>query len=135
MARGSSEMLEQMSADLIRIFEHGPRSDCRPLTHGCIALSGEPVADLNMIVLTSGAERSELDEALDAVRQKNTDAILIVEEGADVVRGWAADAAEQAKTFRRDFAISVRYLLLSTALPCVRMIQNGTQRKWPWPSI
>ena len=91
MGRGSPEMLEQMSSDIIRVFGHGPRSDCRPLAHGCIALSGEPAADLNMIVLTSGAERSELDEALEAVRQKNTDAILIVEEGADVVRGWVAD--------------------------------------------
>lgn len=92
MAGTFSEMLEQTSADLIRIFRHGRRSDCRPLAHGCIALSGEPAADLNMVVLTSGAERSELDEALDAVRQKNTDAILIVEERADVARGWAADA-------------------------------------------
>jgi len=92
MAGTYSEMLEQMSADLIRIFRHAPRSDCRPLSHGCIALSGEPAADLNMVVLTNGAERSELEQALDAVRQKNTDAILIVEEGADAVREWAADA-------------------------------------------
>lgn len=92
MGRTYSQMLEQTSADLIRIFRHGPRSDCRPLAHGCIALSGEPAADLNMVVLTGGAERSELDEALDAVRQKDTDAILIVDEAADALRGWAADA-------------------------------------------
>lgn len=88
----SSKMLEQTSADLIRIFRHGPRSDCRLLAHGCIALSGEPEADLNMVVLTSGAEKSELDQALEAVRRKNVDAILVVEEGADGLRGWAADA-------------------------------------------
>lgn len=92
MAGTSPEMLEQTGADLIRIFSHGERSDCRPLAHGCIALSGEPAADLNMVVLTGGAEKSELNHALDAVRQKKVDAILIVEEGADVVRGWAADA-------------------------------------------
>jgi N-acetylglutamate synthase len=92
MAGTSSELLEQMAGDLIRIFEHGPRSECRPLARGCIALSGEPAADLNMVVLMSGADRSELDEALRAVRQKNTDAILVVEEGADELRGWAVDA-------------------------------------------
>jgi N-acetylglutamate synthase len=92
MARRFAKMLQQTSADLIRVFGHGPRSDCRPLPHGCIALSGEPAADLNMIVLTGEAEKSEFDDALEAVHRKNTDAILIVEEGADAVRGWAADA-------------------------------------------
>lgn len=88
----SSELIMQMSDEVVRVFEHGPKAACRMLAHGGIALSGEAAADLNMAFLTRKASRDELDEALAAVRACGVDALLVVEEGADVVRGWATEA-------------------------------------------
>jgi GNAT superfamily N-acetyltransferase len=87
-----SEMLMQMSADVVRLFGHGARSDCRKLVHGGVALSGEAAADLNMVLLTGAATKAELDEALAAVSAKGVDALLVVEEGAEAVRAWAVQA-------------------------------------------
>ncbi|MFN3943809.1 MAG: GNAT family N-acetyltransferase [Allosphingosinicella sp.] len=70
-------------------FGHGPRSDCRMLPHGGIALSGAPAADLNMIFLTKGASEEEREQAWDAVAAKGVDTLLVVEEGADELRAWA----------------------------------------------
>ena len=89
---GEAEMLIQTGADLVRVFEHGPRSDCRRLANGAIALSGETPADLNMILLAGGASRAEFDEALAAVERLQVEAILVVEEGGDALRAWAAEA-------------------------------------------
>ena len=90
MSKGASDMLKQTCSDIIQLFRHGDRADCRPLAHGGIALSGQQAADLNMVFLTSEADRSEFEEGLEAVRAKGVDALLIVEEGADEIRGWAS---------------------------------------------
>lgn len=92
MESRSSAMLSQTGADIVRHFEHGANSDCRKLSHGCIALSGEPAADLNMVFLTSGSTRADLDDALGTVKEKAVDALLIVEEGANDIRIWASEA-------------------------------------------
>ncbi|MDZ4369959.1 MAG: GNAT family N-acetyltransferase [Phenylobacterium sp.] len=86
------ETLMQMSHELVRLFGYGPRAECRMLEHGCIALSGEAAADLNMAVLTGQASGDDLDEVLAAVRAKGVDALLVVEEGADAVRAMATEA-------------------------------------------
>lgn len=92
MAGKAAEMFLQSGADAMRLFGCGDRVDCRPLTNGVIALSGQAAADLNMIFLTSDASREEFGECLVAVRLKAVDAILVVEEEGDAVRGWAAEA-------------------------------------------
>lgn len=91
MRHSPSEMLMQTCSDIVQIFAHGANADCRPLDHGAIALSGQQAADLNMVFLTRGAERSELQEGLQAVRSKGVDAILLIEEGVDNLREWATD--------------------------------------------
>jgi GNAT superfamily N-acetyltransferase len=91
MQQSPSEMLKQTCSDIIQILQHGARADCRTLSHGGIALSGQKAADLNMVFLTNGATRGELEEGLLAVRDKGVDALLIVEEGADDIRGWASE--------------------------------------------
>ncbi len=88
----SSELLMQTATDVARIFGHGPLADCRPLDNGCIALSGQPAADLNMVFLTAAARQDEFDDALTAIRDKGVDAILVVEENADEVRRMASNA-------------------------------------------
>jgi N-acetylglutamate synthase len=90
MRHSPSQMLMQTCSDIIQLFQHGPRADCRTLEHGGIALSGQNAADLNMVFLTSGASKVEFDEALSAVRAKGVDAILVLEEGADDLRHWAS---------------------------------------------
>lgn len=89
---GAAEMLIQTGADLVRVFEHGPRAECFGLAHGAVALSGEAAADLNMILLAGGASRAEYDEAMDAARRNRVDAILVIEDGAAEVRAWASEA-------------------------------------------
>lgn len=88
----SAEMILQMSSEVVRLLEHGAKADCRMLETGGIALSGEAAADLNMVFLTSDASRQDLDAVLAAVSAKGLDALLVVEDGADTVRGWAAEA-------------------------------------------
>jgi N-acetylglutamate synthase len=90
LAQSSSEMLMQTAADIVGFFEHGLRSDCRMLPHGGIALSGAPAADLNMVFLTKGASDDEREQALKAVEAQAVDTILILEEGAEELREWAA---------------------------------------------
>jgi ribosomal protein S18 acetylase RimI-like enzyme len=84
-------MLMQTCADIVGFFGHGDRSDCRMLPHGGVALSGAPAADLNMVFLTRGASVEEREQALDAVAEKGVDTILVVEEGAEELRAWAAE--------------------------------------------
>ena len=88
----AADMLIQTGADLVRVFEHAPRAECRRIANGAIALSGEAAADLNMILLTAGASRAELDESLAAAARLRVEAILVVEEGTDALRAWAAEA-------------------------------------------
>lgn len=106
----SSGLILQMGAEIIRIFGHSPKADCRVLDNGAIALSGESAADLNMAFLTAKAPHAALDEVLAAVSAKGVDALLLVEEGADTVRGWAAAAglAEvgQAPLMQHDGAVA-----------------------------
>ncbi|MFN3727685.1 MAG: GNAT family N-acetyltransferase [Allosphingosinicella sp.] len=83
----------QTGADIVRLFRHGAHSDCRMLPHGAIALSGAPAADLNMVFLTRGASAEECEQALDAVASKEVDTVLIIEEGAEDLRAWAAAKA------------------------------------------
>ena len=92
MAERAPEMFAQLGADAMRLFEHGDRAECRPLAHGAIALSGQTAADLNMIFLSRDASREEFAESLEAVRLKAVDTILVVEEEADAVQEWAAEA-------------------------------------------
>lgn len=92
MTGKSATLIMEMGAELVRLFGYGARAECRMLPHGAIALSGEGSADLNMAVLTADATRAELDDTLAAAAAKGVDAILVVEEGADGVRGWAAEA-------------------------------------------
>ena len=104
-------MLRQTGADIAGQFRHAANSDCRELGHGCIALSGEPAADLNMVFLTSGATLAEFDDALRAVRDRGVDALLVVEEGADEIRGWAsasgfADVGQMPLMERRSAAVT-----------------------------
>ena len=88
----SSGMLRQTGADIVRHFRHGAKSECRELSHGCIALSGEPAADLNMVFLARGSKRADFEDGLQAVMEKAVDALLIVEEGANDIRSWASEA-------------------------------------------
>jgi GNAT superfamily N-acetyltransferase len=90
MAQSSSDMLMQTAADIVGFFRHGPRSDCRMLPHGGVALSAAPAADLNMVFLTQGALGEEREQAFEAVQAKGVDTILIIEEGAEDLRRWAA---------------------------------------------
>ena len=90
MARSPSEVLMQTGADIVRLFERADGAECRMLPHGAIALSGAPAADLNMVFLTRHSSEDEREQAWDAVRAKGVDTILIVEEGAEDQRGWAA---------------------------------------------
>jgi ribosomal protein S18 acetylase RimI-like enzyme len=85
-------MLRQTGADILRHVRHGAKAYCRELCHGCIALSGEPAADLNMLFLASGSTRTDFDGGLRAVNDKAVDALLIVEEGAKDIRSWASEA-------------------------------------------
>jgi N-acetylglutamate synthase len=90
LTQPSSQMLMQTTADIVGLFGHGAHSDCRMLPHGGIALSGAPAADLNMVFLTRGASAEEREKALGAVANKGVDTILIIEEGAEELRAWAA---------------------------------------------
>lgn len=91
MGHASSAMLMQTAADIVGFFGYGPRSDCRMLPHGGIALSGAPAADLNMVFLTQGASEDEREQAFGAAQARGVDTILIIEEGAEELRRWATD--------------------------------------------
>ena len=71
----------QTGRDCVALFGHAPDADCRLLPHGWIALSGEPLAaDLNMLGLTADADENEFSQALDSVRGRGLDVLLIVDE-------------------------------------------------------
>jgi GNAT superfamily N-acetyltransferase len=76
-----SNPVSECAGDVFRLFEHGPKAMCRPLSHGSLALSGQPgVADLNMVVLAQGSRRDEFLTSLDTVRSGGLDALFVVDE-------------------------------------------------------
>lgn len=85
-----AEMLLQMGDDTLRIFGKAPHADCRKTVGARIAVSGEQQADLNMITLAEGASRAAYADGLAAVRKAGVDGLLVVDEAATDVAGWAA---------------------------------------------
>ncbi|MEI6485299.1 MAG: GNAT family N-acetyltransferase [Sphingomonadales bacterium] len=84
--------LLQMMDDIAGLMGQGPDALCRLHDHGGFVLSGAMAADLNMGFLTRLSPRAEFDEMLAAVRARGAPATLLIEDGADEVRHWAAAA-------------------------------------------
>lgn len=88
----SAKALSELSDDFVRLLSDAPRFRGGRLSNGGIAISGEPEADLNVVILCEGTSKDELREALDAIRDRGVDALLIADEEANDLRAWLADA-------------------------------------------
>jgi ribosomal protein S18 acetylase RimI-like enzyme len=90
MSSVSAKALSELSDDFIRLLSDAPRFRGGSLSKGGIAISGEPEADLNAVILCDGTSHEEFRGALDAIRDGGVDALLIADEDADDLHSWLA---------------------------------------------